>query len=61
MAKIIKVEIDETGGFSVDLTGFQGQGCGDVIKAFANIGEITKEVHKPEWKATQKTYQKAGV
>ena len=61
MAKIVKVVIDETGGFSVDLTGFQGQGCGDIIKVFSNIGAVTKETHKPEWKASQKINQKAGV
>lgn len=50
MAKSIKVEIDEgTGEFNVDLTGFEGKGCDDIIKAFAEIGEVTKEIHKPEY------------
>ena len=61
MAKIIKVNIDETGNFSVDLTGFNGSGCADIIKMFASIGEVTKETHKPEWKPSQKIQQKVGA
>jgi hypothetical protein len=54
--KVIKVTIDEaTGEFNVDLTGFEGQGCDDVIKAFAEIGEVTKELHKPEYNRPIKT------
>jgi hypothetical protein len=57
MAKIITVTIDSgteqlnnAGAFTVDLTGFNGQGCDAVIKAFEGVGEATKTVHKPEWK-----------
>lgn len=53
MAKLIKIDIetgvDGAGDFSVDLTGFQGKGCDAIIKAFAEIGDITKEVHKTEY------------
>ena len=49
MAKTGKITIDEKGNFSVDLTGFEGQGCDDIIKACAEIGDITKEVHKREY------------
>jgi hypothetical protein len=31
-AKLILIEIDETGNSTIDLAGFQGQGCGDVAK-----------------------------
>jgi hypothetical protein len=59
--KIIKVELDtETAEFTVDLTGFQGQGCGDIIKAFSAIGDISKEIHKPEFKTVTKNAQVAG-
>jgi hypothetical protein len=60
MAKIIKIEISDDATFTVDLTGFNGQGCGDIIKAFAQLGEVTKEIHKPEWKSIQTNLQKAG-
>ena len=61
MAKTIVVEIDEgSGGFTVDLTGFEGKGCDDIIKAFAEVGDVTKEIHKPEYNRPQKTQLKAG-
>jgi len=60
MAKIVTVTIDQgeevnanAGSFSVDLTGFEGQGCDAIIKAFEGVGEATKTIHKPEWR--QKT------
>ena len=62
MAKLIKVLIDpETSGFSVDLTGFHGQGCDAVVKAFASIGTVTKEIHKPEWKETSRQQVSTGM
>lgn len=55
LAKTIKVEVDPgTGEFSVDLTGYQGKGCDDIIKAFAEVGTVTKEVHKAEFNAQNK-------
>lgn len=52
MAKIITIEIEQNGSgkFSVDLTGFEGKGCADVQAAFDELGTITKEVKKPEYK-----------
>lgn len=34
MAKIITIEIDETGNASVDLEGFQGKGCHAIQEGF---------------------------
>jgi hypothetical protein len=52
-AKKIVVELDEeTAEFSVDLTGFQGQGCADITKAFGEIGSVVKDIKKPEYKST---------
>jgi hypothetical protein len=52
MARKIVVELDEeTSEFSVDLTGFNGQGCADITKAFGEIGSVTKDVKKPEFKS----------
>lgn len=51
--KKIKVVITEgTGEFSVDLNGFQGKGCADVLKAFQNLGDVKTEGTKPEFKQT---------
>jgi len=51
MAKIITIDLDpKDASFSVDLTGFHGKGCEDVIKAFTSIGETTKIIEKPEFK-----------
>ena len=50
MARIITVLIDENGDQSVDLSGYQGQGCHAVQKAFEDaIGTSTKAVRKPEY------------
>lgn len=53
MAKIVEVVINEDASFSVDLTGFEGVGCADVIKMFDGIGNKTKEITKPEFRAKQ--------
>jgi len=52
MAKVITVEIAPDGNsFDVDLTGFHGKGCKDVLKVFANIGGKAKsEGTKPEFR-----------
>ena len=51
MAKVVKVTLDpETAEFSVDNTGFQGKGCDDIVRIFGELGSITKEIHKPEYK-----------
>jgi len=61
MAKMIKITLDESdASFSVDLTGFHGKGCSDVIKAFADVSQQTKEIHKPEFKETNLTLQLSG-
>lgn len=67
MAKIITVTIDtgneslqDAGAFSVDLTGFQGQGCDAIIRAFEGVGEATKTIHKPEWRAKTTNLQQQG-
>lgn len=47
----VTVTLDtETAQFSVDLTGFKGKGCADVVKMFDNLGNVTKAVNKPEYK-----------
>lgn len=51
MAKTITVEINEDAGISVDLNGFNGQGCAAVMKMFDGIGTKTKDIKKPEYKA----------
>jgi hypothetical protein len=40
--KLITVEIDENGNSSIDLEGFQGQGCGDVTKDFRGGDSVTQ-------------------
>ena len=52
--ELIRITIDDnTGESSVDLQGFHGKGCAAVIKAFGEIGEITSEIHKPEFNQVQ--------
>lgn len=47
--KSITVEIDEQGNSSIDLKGFQGQGCSEVSKAFQGGDVVTKSEKKREF------------
>jgi hypothetical protein len=47
--KIVTVEVDKNGNFTVDMAGFQGKGCKAVADAFASVGKVTKEETKPEY------------
>jgi len=47
--KLITVEIDENGNSSIDLEGFQGQGCGDVAKDFRGGDSVTQSSRKREF------------
>ena len=44
--RLITVEIDENGNSSIDLEGFQGQGCGDVAKDFRGGDSVTQSNKK---------------
>ena len=59
--EIIKITIDDSNGaFDVDLTGFHGVGCDAIIKAFGEIGEVKRHVHKSEFNAPMRNVQKLG-
>ena len=49
--KLITVEIDENGKSSIDLEGFQVQGCGDVTKDFRGDDSVTQSSKKREFYA----------
>ena len=49
--KLITIEIDENGDSSVDLEGFQGQGCGDVAKDFRGGDAVTQSSKKRDFYA----------
>lgn len=49
--KLITVEIDEKGNSSIDLEGFQGQGCGDVAKDFHGSDSVTQSSKKRDFYA----------
>ncbi len=49
--KLITIEIDEEGNSSIDLDGFQGQGCGDVAKDFRGGDSVTQSSKKREFYA----------
>ena len=49
--KLITIEIDEKGNSSIDLEGFQGQGCGDVTKDFRGGDSVTQSSKKSEFYA----------
>ena len=51
MAQMVKVHIDElTAEVSIDLIGFHGKGCDALLKGFAQVGKLTKETIKPEFR-----------
>ena len=47
--KTVTIEIDEQGNSSIDLEGFQGKGCGDVVKALQSRDVVTKSRSKREY------------
>lgn len=47
--KIVTVEIDKNGNFTVDMAGYQGKGCKAVAKAFESVGKVVNEELKPEY------------
>lgn len=47
--KLVTVEVDKDGNFSVDLSGFKGNGCKAVSDAFASVGKVVNETVKPEY------------
>jgi hypothetical protein len=61
--KLIVIEIDEAGNSTIDLAGFQGQGCGDVAKDFRGEDAVAQSSKKREFyaqvAATQLTQRKA--
>ena len=52
--KLVTVAIDpNTGGFTVDTTGFEGKGCADIHRMFEGIGDGGTTTKKPEYNQTQ--------
>ena len=49
--KLITVEIDENGKSSIDLEGFQGNGCSDIAKDFRGGDSVTQSSKKREFYA----------
>ena len=47
--KTITIEIDEQGNSSLDLSGFQGKGCGEVAKAMQGGDIVTTSRKKREF------------
>lgn len=55
MAKTIKIALDlDSQEMSVDLDGFHGIGCAAITKGFEELGEVTKDIKKPEYKQKAK-------
>jgi hypothetical protein len=62
--KTVTVEIDERGNSSIDLEGFQGKGCADVVNAFRSKDLVTKSRTKREFyieKTAQQGQQLRGA
>lgn len=61
--KEIEIIIDKNGEVSIDLKGYQGQGCSEIAKILANsIGKTVKNNKKCEYynSNTNKTKNKLG-
>jgi len=59
--KIVTVEIDGDGNFSLDLEGFKGKGCKDVAKAFEAMGKVKSETIKSDYHKEQPNVNKLNV
>lgn len=57
--KLIVIEIDEAGNSTIDLAGFQGQGCGDVAKDFRGDDALKQSNRKREYYMQMATIQHA--
>ena len=53
--KTITIEIDEQGNSSIDLDGFQGQGCGEVAKDFQGSDAVKQMRNRREFYAQANT------
>ena len=54
MATFIKIQIDAKGNASIELDGFHGIGCAEVMDALTNGSPVTHRAPKPEmFEATQ--------
>ena len=47
--KVVTIEIDERGESSIDMEGFQGNGCTDVAEAFQGKDTVKRSVKKREY------------
>lgn len=47
--KIITIEIDDQGNSSLDLKGFQGNGCGDVADVFRGADSLVVDRQKRDY------------
>ena len=52
--KTITVVVEPDGTFSIDLTGFHGQGCAKVMADFAGGEKPLLERNKPEFREVEK-------
>ena len=59
--KIITVEIDDKGDFSLDLEGFKGKGCKELAKAFEAMGKVKSETIKSDFHKEQPNQNKLNV
>lgn len=57
--KLIVIEIDEAGNSTIDLAGFQGQGCGDVAMDFRGDDAVTQSNKKREYYTQMAAIQQA--
>lgn len=60
--KTITIQIDEQGNSSMDLSGFQGKGCGEVANALQGADIVTTSRKKREFhvEATTSTAVRQG-
>ena len=55
--RTVTITIDEdTSEVSIDLEGYHGKGCAEVMQALQRGGDTLTETHKPEWNETMTTH-----
>jgi hypothetical protein len=53
--KQIIITVDENGNSSIDLQGFHGKGCAEVMKALRGSDTVRKSITKPEYAEQEQT------
>ena len=47
--KRVTIQFDENGGATIDLAGFEGRGCAEILDALTKGDTVVESTNKPEY------------